>query len=545
VKRRIGGAIAAIALVLGMAAPAGTASADASAYRVSTVRNREARSAIAKTGAGIDEVGADYVLVRATPGERKDIEALGYAVDPVVGTTDFPPADSNYHNFAEMQADLNTVASAHPSTVHRFTIGSSYEGRPLEAVRISDDGADNPAEPGVLFVGLHHAREHMTVEVALDLVHMFAESTDPSITSLVANRQIYVVPNLNPDGGEYDIATGSYRSWRKNRQPNAGTTQVGTDINRNYSYRWGCCGGSSSNKGSETYRGASAFSTPEASAIRDFVNAHGNVRTAISYHTYGGLILYPYGYTYTDVPSDMTRLDHDTFVAMAQHMAGTSGYTAEQGSDLYITDGDFNDWMYGAKHMYPFTFELAGNTFYPDDSKIPAELAKNRDAAVYAAQMADCPTSAAGATCGGPPPPGDAITNGDFEAGLTGWTAKRATAVASPVHGGTGAARLGGINGTKDKLSQAVSVPTGGQLSLYALVSGSDTTTGDKLQVRVVDSSGKTHTVASLTSAASHDAWQLLQADLSPYAGQTVTLLLQVSTDASAPSSFVVDDCAL
>ena len=26
--------------------------------------------------------------------------------------------------------------------------------------------------------------------------------------------------NLNPDGGEYDIATGSYRSWRKNRQPN-------------------------------------------------------------------------------------------------------------------------------------------------------------------------------------------------------------------------------------------------------------------------------------------------------------------------------------
>ena len=73
---------------------------------------------------------------------------------------------------------------------------------------------------------------------------------------LVNTREIWIVPNLNPDGSEYDIATGSYRSWRKNRQPNAGSTAVGTDLNRNWGFNWGCCGGSSGTFSSETYRGA-------------------------------------------------------------------------------------------------------------------------------------------------------------------------------------------------------------------------------------------------------------------------------------------------
>ena len=37
------------------------------------------------------------------------------------------------------------------------------------------------------------------------------------------------------------------------------------------------------------------------------MTAHPNVTTGISYHTYGELILYPYGYTYEDIPPDMDR----------------------------------------------------------------------------------------------------------------------------------------------------------------------------------------------------------------------------------------------
>ena len=96
---------------------------------------------------------------------------------------------------------------------------------------------------------------------------------DPRITSLVDNRVVWLLFDVNPDGGEYDIATGAYRSWRKNRQPNAGSSAIGTDLNRNFGYNRGCCCGSSSSPSSDTYRGAAPFSAPETAAIRDFVNS--------------------------------------------------------------------------------------------------------------------------------------------------------------------------------------------------------------------------------------------------------------------------------
>lgn len=543
--RRLSCLLLVMAVVAGLATPAGSEDPSVSLYRVGDVTTREARTAVASTGAGIDEVGRDYVLVRATPAERDAIAGKGYPVEPAVEAQDFPPSDSDYHNYAEMQSELQSVAAAYPSTVHRFDIGRSSQNRVLEAVRISDDANDNTSEPGVLFVASHHAREHLTVEVALDLVRLFAESTDPTIRSLVASRQIYVIPNLNPDGSEYDISGGTYQSWRKNRQPNSGTSAIGTDLNRNYSYRWGCCGGSSGSPGSETYRGPSAFSAPETARLRDFVNNHANIGTAISYHSYGDLILYPYGYTYKDLPPDMSQIDRDAFVAMAREMARTSGYKPQQASDLYITDGDFNDWMYGAKHIYPFTIELGGGDFYPGDGRIATEQAKNRDAAVYVAQLADCPTRVVGGTCGATPPPSAGITNGGFESGLTGWTPKGAVAVSSPVRTGAGAARLGATNGVSHRLDQTVSVPSSPSLSLHVQVQDSDTSTKDRFRVRVIDSAGNKTTVATFTAAGPHGSWQLVQPDLSRFAGQSVTLRLQVDTNSSVPSSFFVDDVAI
>jgi murein tripeptide amidase MpaA len=124
----------------------------------------------------------------------------------------------------------------------------------------------------VFFDGLHHAREHLTVEQALAIVRWLTDGygTNDRITNIVNKREIFVVPMVNPDGGEYDLTGDPYRAWRKNRQPNAGSSAVGTDLNRNYDYRWGCCGGSSGSKSALTYRGPKAFSAPETRAIRDF-----------------------------------------------------------------------------------------------------------------------------------------------------------------------------------------------------------------------------------------------------------------------------------
>jgi hypothetical protein len=363
------------------------------------VYTREQRSQLVSEGYDIGEASwSDHVELFGTDRQAQSLALRGFQVVPKAAPTDFPPGDSNYHNYAEMVADMQAVAAAHPSTVHLFSLGTSYEGRDLIGARVSNDATDNLSEPGVFFVGQHHAREHLTVEVTLALLHMFAETTKVTVGSLVHSRQIYIVPSLNPDGAEYDIATGSYRFWRKNRQPQSGV--YGTDNNRNYPYNWGCCGGSSGNTGSETYRGPSPLSTPEDARMADFMIAHPNVKTGISYHTYGDLILYPYGYTYDDLPPDMTAIDHATFVAMGTEMERTAGYHAQQSSDLYITDGDWNDWMYGTLHRYPITIEMSGGSFYPPDEFIPIETARNLEAAVFVARIADCPTAIVGHPCG-------------------------------------------------------------------------------------------------------------------------------------------------
>lgn len=360
------------------------------------VYTREQRSLLVSEGYDIGEAAwADHVDLFGSDEQALTLALRGFRVVPKAEPDDFPPPDSNYHNYSEMVADLEAVAAAHPATVHLFSLGTSYEGRNLIGVRISNDATDNLSEPGVFFVGQHHAREHLTVEVVLSLVHLFAER--PLTTNLVNTRQIYLVPSLNPDGGEYDIATGQYAYWRKNRQPYQGI--YGTDQNRNYSYRWGCCGGSSGDPESDIYRGPSPLSTPEDARMADFMIAHPNVKTGISYHSYGNLILYPYGYTYEDLPPDMTLVDHNTFVAMGAEMERTAGYHSQQSSDLYITDGDWNDWMYGALHRYPITIELSGGTFYPPDEFIPGESLRNHQAAIFVASIADCPTRIVGVAC--------------------------------------------------------------------------------------------------------------------------------------------------
>jgi hypothetical protein len=242
---------------------------------------------------------------------------------------------------------------------------------------------------------------------------------------------------MNPDGGEYDIATGSYASWRKNRQPNTGSSAIGTDLNRNWGYKWGCCGGSSGTTSSETYRGPSLFSAPETQVVRDFVNSRviggtQQITTHIDFHTYAELVMWPYGYTLTNLPADLTQDDLDTFVTMGQAMAATNGYTPQQMSDLYITDGTINDWLYGAHHIFTFIFEMYPVTsgqggFYPPDEVIPVQTTRNRAAVLYLLEHSDCVYAVIGKQgqyCNQPPaaPTGLSATPGSQQVSLT-WTA--------------------------------------------------------------------------------------------------------------------------
>ena len=322
---------------------------------------------------------------------------------PARGASQFPPGYEGFHTYAEMVADVKAVAAAHPDIVSVFSIGKSYQGRALWAAKISDNVATDEAEPEVLYDGLHHSDEHMGLETTLRILHWLADGygADTRITNIVNNREVWIVFAVNPDGAEYDIKYARFHHWRKNRQPNAGTTAVGTDLNRNYNYRWGGGGLTSTNPRAITYRGAAAFSAPETRAMRDFlasrvVNGRQQIRTAISFHEYGRLVMWPYGYTYTNVPPDMTAQDHAALVAIGKHMGASNGYRAMQASDLYVTSGTTRDYEYGVYRIFSYTIELS-NVDYPRAWRIAGETARNRDAVLYLAEQAGCVYAVLGA----------------------------------------------------------------------------------------------------------------------------------------------------
>ncbi len=252
-----------------------------------------------------------------------------------------------YHTYAETEALLGTLVSTYPAIAKKSIVGTSLQGRFITALKISDNVAVDEDEPEVLYMGDHHARELMSVEIPLLFAQYLCQNygVNPTVTNYVDTREIYVIPMVNPDGHFYvqQNHAGSPNSWwRKNRRDNLDGF-FGVDLNRNYSYQWGYDDiGSSPQTSSDVYRGPYEFSEPETQAIRNFVDSR-HFTTWLSYHSYGELLLYSWGYIYGNTP------DHPAMSALADSLVLENGYLAGNPASgaIYITNGDSDDWGYG------------------------------------------------------------------------------------------------------------------------------------------------------------------------------------------------------
>ncbi len=125
-------------------------------YSVYGVYDTAQRIEIARTGAVIEAGGEGWVEISATPQEVEVISALGYEVQRIpspIYVQDFPPEDSDYHDYDEMIAEINQAATDHAQIVALFSIGQSYEGRELWGMKISDNPEVDEQEPEILFNG--------------------------------------------------------------------------------------------------------------------------------------------------------------------------------------------------------------------------------------------------------------------------------------------------------------------------------------------------------------------------------------------------------
>jgi len=207
------------------------------------------------------------------------------------GARGLSPFHNAYHTYDEIIKFITNLTSTYPQLCKLVpSIGSSIEGRAIPAIEIT--GGKAPTKT-ILISGGQHAREWVspaTVLYILDQLLSFY-GTDTATTTLVDNFSIYIVPLVNPDG--YTFTHTNNRLWRKNRRLNSGGS-YGVDLNRNWNEHW-CEYGASRTQSSDTYCGTAAFSEPETKALSSYITQHTPAGAYIDFHSYGQLVLRPYG----------------------------------------------------------------------------------------------------------------------------------------------------------------------------------------------------------------------------------------------------------
>ncbi|MCL5773361.1 MAG: M14 family metallopeptidase [Firmicutes bacterium] len=329
------------------------------------------------------------------------------------------PQAKAYHTYEELTTELKGLEAKYPDKAKLISLGKTGEGNDIWALKISKDvNSDTSSRPGVVYTGAHHAREWISMEEPLYIAnHLLNDyATDPKAKNRVDNAEIWVVPLVNPDGYNYTRTDDSM--WRKNRRPITDTgcpgndegnisegqtcpinktgkdTPIGVDLNRNYYdgnpdhfelYRpkgdkpcntWDDFSATSDDPNDDTYRGPKGASEVEVQALQNLEFGRKNIKGIIDHHSYGKLILYPWGHTSQEVPD--AKMYKDLGNGMAKAMS--SPYKVMQSSGLYPTSGSSEDVAYANKKI-SYTIEMA-SSFQPPESQIDP-----LDKDVYAANM--------------------------------------------------------------------------------------------------------------------------------------------------------------
>ncbi len=379
--------------------------------------------------------GSGYLLALIWPAQQQELEAQGVAVTPDPARTQAMRAASNpalpaavdegipgyacYRTVEETDADLAALADAHPDLAQWVDMGDSWEritpggppGYDLKTLVVTN--RNSPAPKGVLFlIAAIHARELATTEFAARFGEYLVDNygQDPEVTWLLDYNEIHILPLANPDGRKF---AEQLLYWRKNTNDGDGcftdavpSFYYGVDLNRNSSFKWNQCNGfncSSSNACSETFRGSGPASEPEVQALQDygltlFPDQRGSADDAaapddatglfITLHSYGKLVLYPWGWT-PDAPPNRTQLR-----TLGRKFGYYTGYTVCQSGEpncIYQTDGTSDDWVYGDLGVAAYTFEI-GTTFFQSCPYFEETiLPENLDALLYAVKAARRP----------------------------------------------------------------------------------------------------------------------------------------------------------
>ncbi|GEM_PF-370715 len=364
-----------------------------------------------------------YLVAEVTHDEYERLLQAGFRVEidkrltallfrrnaPLTGQLSGIPGYPCYRTVEETLEDIASLAANYPRLAHLVDIGDSWEkvtpdgspGYDLVVLVLTNKESTLP-KPKILIISAVHAREYATAEVNLRFAEYLVRSygSVPDVTWLLDYHEIHLMFHANPDGRKM-AETGLL--WRKNTDHDNGCVNPerwGTDLNRNFSYYWNCCNGSSGNPCAETYRGPAPASEPETQAIQEYLRANfpdlrGDTLEAtapltasgilLDLHSYGRLILWPWGFAYR-LPPNSTALQ-----TLGRKLAFFDSYEPKQAVYLYPTDGAAEDFAYGELGLAAYTIEL-GTAFFQDCATFENIIwPTNLPALIYAAKAARFP----------------------------------------------------------------------------------------------------------------------------------------------------------
>ncbi len=233
-----------------------------------------------------------------------------------------PMAERDFHSYAQMTTELQSIADSYPDIARLYDLGHSVQGRTIWGLKITDNPDSEENEPEVRICGLHHGNEYMSAELplylAFDLVQNY--SVDSTITELVDNREIWIIPMVNPDGREAGTRYNAH----------------GVDINRNYGYM---------------PESSNPYSEPETRAMRNNALLN-NYVLSLSFHCSGDIVNYVWNHKHQRAPDD------DVVVYLSEQYGSHNSYWVVEGYDWYQTLGDCNDFSYGCRGDIDWTIEV-------------------------------------------------------------------------------------------------------------------------------------------------------------------------------------------
>lgn len=267
----------------------------------------------------------------------------------------------DYPSLSELQDFIDSLSSTYSSICSVDTIGITYEDRPIQVVKVSDNVGTDESEPELLFLGLTHGNEWPSLVVCQFLLDTLTAGyqNDSTITDIVDGREIYVIPCMNPDG--YNYSHTNTNNWRKNRRVYSSYT--GVDLNRNFG---GSCSGAPEGTwgttidGTVTHSGLMSyncgpypFSEAETQAVRGFIDNHDLVG-GMTFHTYGEWLLWPWANADDATQPNLSYLEDlgEDIASVITRMRDTTDtyHAGKAGDSLYHTTGNFIDWGFGYGH---------------------------------------------------------------------------------------------------------------------------------------------------------------------------------------------------